>query len=225
MLMSCVRVQMINRTRTFLKPLFDDNPNIRVVQFGLFAVAVVVFQLCSLHFRSYDILTFSKGLLCPAFGALVFPKCKGNITCVNTEFLLMQVLPACLLSQFNFLVCCLFSSVLMIFIHSQYSYVDKMRALGPFPRHDSVNLLGTLRTPLFLLLFAVLCCYLLFFAVARSSLYFVFSAHFHVRTRTLGCACRGGWQNSWRGNHKAQPRVLLTRSIHAGAYLSNSVTL
>jgi len=90
--------EMINRTRIILKPLFDDNPTIRVVQFG------------------YDVLTFSKGLLCPAFGALVFPKCKGNITCVNTEFLLMQ-----------------------------YAYVEKMRAAGPFPRHDSVNLLGTLQ--------------------------------------------------------------------------------
>jgi len=61
--------EVTENTKTFLDPLFQDNPTIRVVQFG------------------YDILTFSKGLLCPIFGTLVFHHCNGNITCVNTDFL------------------------------------------------------------------------------------------------------------------------------------------
>jgi len=60
------------RTQLFLEPLFNDNANIRVVQFG------------------YDILTFSKGILCPVLGSLVFHHCAGNITCVNTDFIQMQ---------------------------------------------------------------------------------------------------------------------------------------
>jgi len=88
--------ELINRTSVFLTPLFQANPNIKVVQFG------------------YDIMTFSKGLLCPAMGALVLPQCKLNTTCINSAF-----------------------------IRLQHEYVEAMVKL--FPRHNSVNLLGTLQ--------------------------------------------------------------------------------
>jgi len=64
--------ECINRTKIFLDPLFAAFPNIRVVQFG------------------YDILTFSKGIICPALGEIVLPKCKLNATCINTNFLQLQ---------------------------------------------------------------------------------------------------------------------------------------
>jgi len=89
--------ELINRTSTFLTPLFKANPNIRVVQFG------------------YDILTFSKGLICPIMGGFVLPACKLNTTCINTQF-----------------------------IRLQHEYVENMDKL--FPRHNSVDLLGTLQT-------------------------------------------------------------------------------
>jgi len=88
--------ECINRTKTFLDPLFAANPNIRVLQFG------------------YDILTFSKGLICPALGALVLPKCKLNTTCINSQFLKLQ-----------------------------YDYVESLNKV--YPRHDSVDILGTLQ--------------------------------------------------------------------------------
>jgi len=88
--------EVTERTKIFLDPLFEDNPTIRVIQFG------------------YDVATFSKGILCPLFGSIVFAHCKGNVTCVNTDFL-----------------------------HLQYDYVEPLD--NYYPRHDSVNLLGTLQ--------------------------------------------------------------------------------
>jgi lysophospholipase L1-like esterase len=88
--------ELINRTSTFLDPLFKANPSIKVVQFG------------------YDILTFSKGLICPAMGKVILPKCNMNTTCINTNF-----------------------------IRLQNDYVTAMDKL--FPRHNTVNLLGTLQ--------------------------------------------------------------------------------
>jgi len=64
--------ECINRTKIFLDPLFAAYPNIRVLQFG------------------YDILTFSKGIICPALGEIVLPKCKLNATCINSNFLQLQ---------------------------------------------------------------------------------------------------------------------------------------
>lgn len=88
--------ELINRTSAFLDPLFKANPNVKVVQFG------------------YDILTFGKGIICPAMGALILPACKLNTTCINTQF-----------------------------VRLQYEYVAALDK--KYPRHNSVNILGTLQ--------------------------------------------------------------------------------
>lgn len=89
--------QCINNTQIILDPLFAAYPNIQVIQFG------------------YDILTFSKGFLCPIFGEAIFPACQLNTTCINTQF-----------------------------THLQTDYVEGMSKIYP-NNHHSVDLRGTMQ--------------------------------------------------------------------------------
>jgi len=63
--------EAIRDTSTFLRPMFTQFPNVRVVQFG------------------YDILSFSMPL-CPLVADLVLPQCRLDTTCINREFSTIQ---------------------------------------------------------------------------------------------------------------------------------------
>jgi len=62
----------INNTRVFLDPLFEEHPDIQVVQFG------------------YDIVNFGMSASCRNLGEDLFPWCNGNTTCMNSEMYKLQ---------------------------------------------------------------------------------------------------------------------------------------
>ena len=59
-------------TRTFLDPVVEAYPNVKIFQFG------------------YDILNFGENLECIAMGTALFPSCHDNAECVNTQFVKIQ---------------------------------------------------------------------------------------------------------------------------------------
>jgi len=63
---------VVNNTRKILDPLFRDHPNIKVVQFG------------------YDIVNFEMSVTCRTLGRTIFPYCRGDIACSNTEMYNLQ---------------------------------------------------------------------------------------------------------------------------------------
>jgi len=88
---------VIANTRVFLDPLFRSKPNIKVVQFG------------------YDIVNFEFTLTCRSLGNNMFPSCRGDITCQNTQMATLQ-----------------------------YEYVDQLTKLYG-GKHTALNLLGTMQ--------------------------------------------------------------------------------